>query len=301
MPGRTRPANSTLGRTAGRGPPTPRRAGRGPLAPRLAGRGQPTYGEDNDDSVSLPKVHILVATKSAKAGINRKYLEFGKMSVFLNNFYKVVQRLERVDRKETAKPGDNTYTIHVDFHSYLSLYVHIMSCDSAGQRRIQLTQRHEVLTVLLLPEICYHTITERTFEWTTDVGKTGCKHYCSKCRGNVKKFTKRLNKEGLQSLLTTEVQGAADKVPVREFLKAMKRERKTIFHRDDVLALRNQSQIHAMCLQMIGGGLLALKAIDATKVGHHGQAERRAPVCGVSQRQVCQGWKHDVGTSVHEI
>ena len=87
---------------------------------------------------------------------------------------------------------------------------------------------------------------------------------------------------------------------MRDFLKAMKREGKTIFHRDDVPPLRNQSQIHAVCLQVIAGGLLALKVIDATKVGHHGQAERRALVCGVSQREVCQGWKHAVCAGVHE-
>ena len=56
-------------------------------------------------------------------------------------------------------------------------------------------------------------------------------------------------------------------MPVRDFLKAMKREGKTIFHRDDVPPLRNQSQIHAVCLQMVAGGLLALKVKDATKIG----------------------------------
>ena len=69
------------------------------------------------------------------------------------------------------------------------------------------------------------------------VGQNG--HYCSKCRGDIKKSTKRVNKEGLQSLLTTKVQGAADKVPVQEFLKAVKQEMKTIFHRDDVPPLTN--------------------------------------------------------------
>ena len=90
---------------------------------------------------------------------------------------------------------------------------------------------------------------ERKFEWTTDVGKTGCAHYCSKYREDVKKFTKRVNKEGLRSLLTTKVQGAAGKVPVSEFLKTIKRERKTIFHRNDIPPMKNQSQIHAVCLR----------------------------------------------------
>ena len=87
------------------------------------------------------------------------------------------------------------------------------------------------------------------------------------CRGDVKKFTKRVSKDGLQSLLTSKVQGAANKVTVRVFMKTMKRARKTIFHRDDVPPLTNQSQIHAVGLQMIAGGLLALKVKDPTKVG----------------------------------
>ena len=114
-----------------------------------------TYGEDDDESVSLPKIKIIVATKSAEAGINGKCLEFGKMRGFPNIFYELVQQLGRVDRKGTAKPGENTYEIHVDFYSYVSLFVRIMSCDSADERRIQLAQLNEVLKVLLLPEVCY--------------------------------------------------------------------------------------------------------------------------------------------------
>ena len=80
-----------------------------------------TYGEDDDESASLPKIQIIVATKSVEAGINGKCLEFGKMSGNPNNFYEFVQQLGRVDGKGTAKPGENTYAIHVDFYSYVSL------------------------------------------------------------------------------------------------------------------------------------------------------------------------------------
>ena len=88
-----------------------------------------------------------------------------------------------------------------------------------------------------------------------------------KMPGKRQKITKRVNKEGLQSLLTTEVQRAAEKVPVRKFLKAMKQERKTTFHRDDLPPLTNQNQISSVCLQMISGGLMALKVKEVTKVG----------------------------------
>ena len=57
------------------------------------------------------------------------------------------------------------------------------------------------------------------------------------------------------------------KVSVSEFVKAMKRERKTISRKDDASPVNNQSQIHGVCLQMIAGGLLALKVRDPAKVG----------------------------------
>ena len=52
--------------------------------------------------------------------------------------YELVQQLGRVDCKGTAKPGEDTYEFHVDFYNYVSLFVRIMSCDSADERRIQL-------------------------------------------------------------------------------------------------------------------------------------------------------------------
>ena len=64
-----------------------------------------------------------------------------------------------------------------------------------------------------------------------------------------------------------KIQGATDKAPVGEFLKAVKQERKVIFCRDDVPPMNNQSQIHAVCLQMIAGDLVTLKVKDATKIG----------------------------------
>ena len=82
-------------------------------------------------------------------------------------------------------------------------------------------------------------------------------------------------------MLTKKVQGEADKVPVREFLKAVKPERKTISHRDDLPSLLNQSQIHAVCLQMIAQGLVALKVKDATKVGTKKKKLNRAHLCVV--------------------
>ena len=86
----------------------------------------------------------------------------------------------------------------------------------------------------------------------------------------------------MQSLLTARVQKAEDKVSMSEFVKAVKRTRKTVFYRDDVPKIKNQSQIHYVCLQMIAGGLLALKVTDHTHKGRHRQTKESASVCDMS-------------------
>ena len=97
--------------------------------------------------------------------------------------------------------------------------------------------------------------------------KDGCKYYCPKCRGETKDFTKRIDKEELKSLLSQKVRGTRNALSVSEFVKVMKQSRKMIFHKDDAPKGGCESQIHAVCLQMIAGRIIALKVCDSTKVG----------------------------------
>ena len=60
----------------------------------------PTLSGDNDflkDIVRLPKMQCILATKSAEAGINGKFLKFGKVNGFPASFYELVQQLGRLD------------------------------------------------------------------------------------------------------------------------------------------------------------------------------------------------------------
>ena len=43
------------------------------------------------------------------------------------------------------------------------------------------------------------------FEWRKSANKVGCEHCSSKCKNEVKDFTKRVDRRGLQSLLTDKV------------------------------------------------------------------------------------------------
>ena len=115
----------------------------------------------------LPKIQIVAATKSAEAGINGKHLVFGKVSGLPASLYELVRQMGRVDRVGTNAAGTNTntYEVHINLNSYVSLYVCIMQCDCERERRVQLRQMHEVLSMLVLPKTCYHVAIERKFEW----------------------------------------------------------------------------------------------------------------------------------------
>ena len=88
-----------------------------------------------EDEVCLPKIRCIVAIKSAQAGINGLCLNYGKKNGIPASPYAQVQEFGRVDEKMNAASGSNTYEIHLDFNSYVSIFIRTMKCDdAAGQR-----------------------------------------------------------------------------------------------------------------------------------------------------------------------
>ena len=116
----------------------------------------------DDEEVVLPKIQIVVATKSAEAGINGKWLEFGKITGMPADFYELIQMLGRVGRVSGGAPGSSTFEVHIDFNSVVSVVIRIMQCDDASERKIQLSQLMKVVKFLLLPSECYHAGMEET-------------------------------------------------------------------------------------------------------------------------------------------
>ena len=163
-------------------------------------------------------------------------------------------------------PGANTYEVHLDLFCYVSIFVRVMTCDCKDERQIQLTQVHDVLKFLLLPKVCYHIATERYFEWETSGNKQDCKHYCSRCLGDTNKLTKRINRQGVVSLLVQRVHGSDKDVTLGDLVRSMKESKKTLFHGDDV-PLQRVGQIHALCLQLIAAGITDLAVTDRSRIG----------------------------------
>lgn len=223
----------------------------------------PADGEE----IRLPKVQCIIATKAAEAGVNGPHLEHGKMDGLPSTLYELVQMLGRCNRKGTAIPGSCTFEIHLDGNSYASLFLRIMKVPNANERKAQLAALHLVLSFLVTPTECYHSYIEKYFEWE-QTPKTACGRFCSYCLGQCGNFTKRVNKDGVISFLSTKIV-RDDDFKFSDLSKTMKSSREQLFYEDDVPKGKQppMGQFHALSLQLFAKGILALKVKDDSKIG----------------------------------
>ena len=223
--------------------------------------------EDEDDySLSLPKVQIVVGTKALQCGVSGNYIKHAFKKGFPTNMYELVQELGRVDRQRNAEPGTNTYEIHVSFNSYISIFVRIMQNDDGAERQVQLRQLHEVLEFLLVPTTCFHSTIEHYFERRMEGDKCNCGHYCSFCREEHHDYTGKIFKKGLLHVLLTKLFSSTKAPTCNELIKHLKSGKEKIFHADNVPS-RNTGPIHGLALQLLAKRIIGLSVGDSTKVG----------------------------------
>ena len=141
-----------------------------------------------------------------------------------------------------------------------------MQHEAKTQRKLELDQLDEVLSLLVVPRCCYHTRTEDCFE-CVEREKTDCVDFCSCCLGEIQHFTKRINKTGLVSLMSTKLCGSNGELAVSDFFKIMKSNKELIFHRDDIPKQQQISQVHVIALQMIATGMIEFVVTGKTKLG----------------------------------
>ena len=84
--------------------------------------------------------------------------------------------------------------------------------------------------------------------------------------GDVPKLTKRVNKDVLVSLLTTDVFKEDKSIEFKELLKRLRKEKDILFHTDDV-PKKNMGQLHALCLQLVAKGIVELVPKDKSRIG----------------------------------
>jgi len=112
-------------------------------------------------------------------------------------------------------------------------------------------------------ETCYHTFIETYFE-LEERPKVDCERFCSKCLGEVADFTGRVGKDQLVSFLSTNVLAPGKCPKPSDVIKAMKEEKERLFHPEDV-PNHLMFQIHALCLQLVAKGILAVSVKEASK------------------------------------
>ena len=146
------------------------------------------------DEVYLPIIQCIFTTTSVQAGINVIWLKYGKKKGIHVSPYELVQEFGWVHRRMNAAPGSNSYEIHLDFNSYISIFLRTMQCDNAAEQKKQLPAHYIVMGCKLVPTDCYYTSTENYFEYDPISNKKPCVHFCSYCLGDVPNFTKQVNK-----------------------------------------------------------------------------------------------------------
>ena len=120
-----------------------------------------------------------------------------------------------------------------------------MTSNSADEQRTQLEQPYQVLQLVVLPRIYYHAVIERHFEWKKPINRVGYQHYCFKCKGSIENFTKRVNKEDVQSPLADKIR--SKDLLIHNFVKVTVKYKAGIFHDKDVLKTKGVDQIQNPC------------------------------------------------------
>ena len=224
------------------------------------------HDEDEDETILLPKVQIVVGTKALQCGVSGNLIKHAFKKEFPGNLYELVQELGRVDRLRNAEPETNTYEVHVSFASYISLFIRIMQNADAKEGSIQLSQLAEVVEFLVVPSKCYHSVIEDYFERYEQSAKSGCGSCCSFCLGENNDFTGKVYKKSILHVLLTKLFGKGKAPTCPELISALKSGKDKIFHPDNMPS-KNMGQIHGLALQLLAKGIIGLDVVDKSKIG----------------------------------
>lgn len=220
----------------------------------------------DEKPLPLPKNQVVCGTSAINAGMSSNDLKHCKHKGMPPNLYELVQEMGRVNRLLLGLPGTNTFEVHVSVDSHASLFVRIMSGDVPSERKQLLGQMQEVLVLLFDPAgDCYHLTVESHFELQQQQ-KPPCQFYCSNCLGTIKQQTGIFYKRKVISILATKIFSGGKTTHYKAVIKAIKENKAFIFHENHIPKTK-MGPIHALVLQLLAKGILALGVLDMTKIG----------------------------------
>ncbi|KAL3793728.1 hypothetical protein ACHAWO_005411 [Cyclotella atomus] len=212
-----------------------------------------------DGTATLPKIALLAATSAANCGISSNELTHVHHKGFPYNMYDVVQEMGRANR--TQKLDNCSYSVYVSFSCLLTSYVRIMASPNAQERRRLTRDLLEVVSFLLVPEMCYHSFIELYFEWET-TAKQPCVNKCSYCTGACAAFTGSMKKGAIQNVLCEAILQNRNATP-DSLKKAITQAKADIFH----TVPKSAAPIHALLLQLYASKIVCFEIRDNTIVG----------------------------------
>jgi len=109
----------------------------------------------------LPNLKIMPATKAADCGVSSKRCRRSYPIGLAPSMYLLVQEMGRLDSDPLVGFGDNQYEVHMSFLCAVNLFIRIMQHPEADKRLTQLASMREVLTLLVTPNECQHTLMEK--------------------------------------------------------------------------------------------------------------------------------------------
>jgi superfamily II DNA helicase RecQ len=211
-------------------------------------------------------LRVLLATSAANCGISSTFsllaIRYGLPPTLVD----LLQEMGRVCRgPRSAGDLQDSYHIFFNCNLFLSLFLRIKKEPSSTERSIQTKDLMDVLRLLLLPTECYHITLEAYFENPNYEGvREPCHSKCSFCRADHLELTTTFRRAALVSFLSTKVflQGP---VTVAKLIKRLGDNKGKLFT-TPVYKL-NQGVIHALVLQLLAAGILAIYVIDEDKEG----------------------------------
>jgi superfamily II DNA helicase RecQ len=205
---------------------------------------------NDDGSVCLPCIQIIVGTQSINAGVSSNFVKFVKQKDLPRNLYDLVQELGRANR--LLRDMNCSFEVHLDYSSSTRLFLSCMSNEDSSERQITWDMALQVLQCLVTPTVCYHYFIEKYFHPTSNPHPT-CRN-CSFCTGDTASFTGLLLKDGLQSFLTTTFLTGAE-VLATDLLAKIRAAKSDLFHPDHIPGDMDAAPIHALGLQLIAKGI----------------------------------------------
>jgi superfamily II DNA helicase RecQ len=173
--------------------------------------------------------------------------------------YDVVQEIGRANRSQNL--DGCSYCVYLSFLCLMSTFVRIMTSSNAQERQRLQMDLHDVISFLLLPQMCYHSFIESYFEWN-EITKNPCLDQCSYCTGATAQFTGVMKRAAIENVLCQSVLQNRNATP-DSVKKDLTKHKADIFE----VVPKSSGPIHALLLQLYASKMIRFEVRDNNVIG----------------------------------